>query len=52
MTWYADSDHGHMGEKASANSLSLPRQPACPKRERTISPLLNTIAQGKTEPKI
>lgn len=46
MTWYVDSEHGHMGEN------SLPQQPACPEREKTISPLLNTIAQGKTEPKI
>lgn len=52
MTWYVDSERGGMGENASENSLCLPLQPACPKREKTISPLLNTIAQGKTEPKI
>lgn len=52
MTRYVDSEHGGMEEKASGNSLYLPLQPVCPKRDKTISPLLNTVAQGKTEPKI
>lgn len=51
MTWYVDAEHGGMGGKGIWKLCAFPYNPLVLK-EKTISLLLHTIAQGKTEPKI